>query len=510
MGNLFEELQIIVHGIWQRRWVALGVAWGVCLAGWLAVALIPNVYQSRARVFVQMDTMLPSAGATPLDQQKVLDQVRQTMTSAEVLERVVQNTDLAVGAKSGADIGNKVGMLRQNLSVVSQQDNLFEITTKWSDKKLGATDNARIAAQVTAGLIKAFQEANMAGGLADTGQSLKFLDAQIAARAKELEAAEQRRVTFEQRHLGSIPGGGSIADRLMAMRNEMQQIDSQMISAQSGLAGVNGQLAGTPAEMVTLGGGAIGGGSNALAMAEAQLAAGRAQGWTDSHPDVIALKRQIDMLRKLATAGQGGTGGTRTANPAYQSLKSLQAERAATVSALQARKAQIQGDMNSVSQKQIQEPGLAAEQDRLNRDYDAIKQQYDKLLGDREDVRLAGDVQSEGGALRFRVIDPPSMSTTPASPNRPLLLFAVLVAGIGVGIGAAFALGQLRTTYATTSHLERATGLPVIGGISDVSTPGRRVDARKQIRWFYAASGGLGALCLLLLAAEYIQRGMSA
>lgn len=505
MNNLYEEIQVILHGVWQRRWVAMGVAWGVCLLGWLAVALIPNVYQSRARVFVQMDSGLPSTmGATPLDQQKALDQVRQTMTSAAVLERVVRNTDLGAGAVSDQDIGMKVGMLRGNVTVVSQQDSLFEITAKWSDKKLGAAENARMAAQIAAGLIQAFQETNMAGGLADTSQSLKFLDQQIAARAKNLETAEQRRVDFEQKHLGSIPGGGSIADRATAMRNEMAQIDSQLMSAQSGLAGINGQLASTPAEIVSVGGTS---GISALAQAEGQLATARAQGWTDSHPDVVALKRQIDMLRRVSG---GGGGGTRSPNPAYLSLRSIQAERSATVSSLQGRKGQIQADLASMSRKQIDEPGLAAEQDRLNRDYDAIKQQYDKLLGDREDVRMRGDVASEGGTLKFRVIDPPSASSIPASPNRPLLLFAVLVAGAGVGVGAAFALSQVRTTYATIGRLEKATGLPVIGGISAVETPDQVDRNRRHGRWFYAACGGLGGMCMILLAVEFIQRGMSA
>ncbi|MBT2186933.1 XrtA system polysaccharide chain length determinant [Sphingobium nicotianae] len=504
MNNLYEEIQIIWHGIWQRRWVAMGVAWAVCLLGWLAVALIPNVYQSRARVFVQMDSIMPNS-ATPLDQQKALDQVRQTMTSAAVLERVVRNTDIGAGAVSDQDVSARVGMLRQNVTVASMQDSLFEITAKWSDKKLGAAENARMAAQAAGGLIKAFQEANVAGGIADTGQSLKFLDQQIAARGQELQAAEKRRGDFEREHLGSIPGGGSIESRADAMRTEMSQIDSQLMSAQSTLAGINGQLASTPAEIVS----AVGpsGGLSALAQAEGQLATARANGWTDSHPDVVALKRQIDMLRRVSG---GGAGGTRTPNPAYMSLKSIQAERAATVSALQTRKAQIQADLNSMAQKQVQEPGLAADQDRLNREYDAIKQQYDKLLSDREDVRLAGDVQNQGGTLKFRVIDPPSASTIPASPNRPLLLFAVLVAGIAVGIGSAFGLSQVRTTYATIGRLEKATGLPVIGGISAVETPDRVDQNKRQLRWFYAASGGLGALCMVLLAVEFIQRGMSA
>jgi len=505
MTNILEELQIILHGVWQRRWVALAVAWAVCLLGWLVVALIPNVYQSHARVFVQPQGVLPGAGAaSPLDAQKAIDQVRQTMTSAAVLERVVRITDLGKGA-SDRDVAAKAAMLRGNLRVMSQQDNLFEITATSSDKSLSGQENGRIAAQVAAGLIRAFQETSLAGGQAETSQSLKFLDQQIAEQARALEAAEQRRVDFEQRNGTGLPGGGSIQERMTAMRTELAQIDSQLLSAQSALAGINGQLAATAPEIVTTG---PAGGNAALAQAESQLAQARANGWTDSHPDVQALKRQIDTLQRLGNGGAGG--GTRSPNPAYLSLRSIQAERSATVSALQARKAQIQSDLAGIAQRQVENPGLIAEQDRLNRDYDAVKQQYDKLVGDREAVRLRGDAQNEGGAVQFRVIDPPSISSSPASPNRPMLLFGVLVAGIAAGIGGAMALSQLRTTYATTSRLERATGLPVIGGISEVATPRRVALNRTYARWFYAGSGGLAGLCLLLLAVEFIQRGMSA
>jgi hypothetical protein len=34
------------------------VAWAVCLLGWLVVALIPNSYESKARIFVQLDDAL--------------------------------------------------------------------------------------------------------------------------------------------------------------------------------------------------------------------------------------------------------------------------------------------------------------------------------------------------------------------------------------------------------------------------------------------------------------------
>ena len=58
MNHLLEEARTALWTVWNRRWIALAVAWGVCLLGWLAVALFPNSYESKARLFVQLDDVL--------------------------------------------------------------------------------------------------------------------------------------------------------------------------------------------------------------------------------------------------------------------------------------------------------------------------------------------------------------------------------------------------------------------------------------------------------------------
>ena len=504
MAGLYDEILIALHGVWNRRWLALAVAWGICMAGWLVVALIPNSYESKARVYVQTQSILPGKiGITPVEQQKDLDRVRQTLASASNLEKVVRGTELAQTVGGDRDLAGKVAMLRENIKVVAQTDpNLFEISATVSDSSLSEGANARLAAQVVQKLIDIFEEENVAGDRDETRQSLTFLDAQIATRGKQLQAADQRRVEFEQKYMGLLPGAGSIGERMNAARSELSSIDSQLVSAQSALAAMNGQLAGTPATIAGTGGG----GGGALGSVQAEIAAAKARGWTDSHPDVIALRRQAAALRGQggAAAGAGGT-----PNPMYMSLKSMQAERGATVAALQSRKAQIQADLNAMAARQVSEPGVAAEQERLERDYNVLKTQYDKLLADREEIRLRGDVQSETDAVKFRVIDPPAVPSTPAAPNRPLLLLAVLVVGIGAGVGTAFAMGQLHATYPTAARLEKAAGLPVIGSITETLTDAQRVVRGQRMKLFAGATGGLAGLCLLLIAVEYIQRGMA-
>lgn len=504
MAGLYDELLVVLHGIWTRRWLALGVAWGVCMAGWLGVALVPNAYESKARVYVNTQSLLQDkVGITQVQSQQDLDRVRQTLASAANLERVVKETDLNQTVGGPRDIAAKITALREGITVMAQMDpSMIDISAKSADSGLSDGANARIAQQVVQKLIDIFQEANLSSDKVETKQSLAFLDQQLAERGRQLAGAEQRRVEFEQRYAGVLPGAGSIGQRMDAARLEINTIDSQLAQAQGALSAMNGQLAGTPQ---TLPGVGAAGGPSALAQAQADLAGMRARGWTTSHPDVIAAQRQVDALRKQG--GGGISGGS--PNPAYLSIKSMQAERAATVQALQSRKAQLQADLGAMSARQTDEPGLAAEQEKLDRDYEVLKTQYDKLLADREEIRLRGDVKTETGAVQFRVINPPSAPTAPTAPNRPLLLLGVLIVGIGAGVGTAFAMGQLKGSFPTAARLEKAVGVPVIGSITQTVSAAQKAVERQRLKYFAGASGGLAAVCLLLILVEFIQRGLA-
>ena len=153
---------------------------------------------------------------------------------------------------------------------------------------------------------------------------------------------------------------------------------------------------------------------------------------------------------------------------------------------------------------QASEPTVAAEANRISRDYDVLRQNYEKLLQDREALKTRGKVEDKASQFRFDIIQQPSVPQKPAAPNRPLLLFGVLVAGIGAGVAAAYAMGQLKSSFATPQKLERAFDLPVIGAISlTVSEAARAVEA-KRLKQFAGAGAGLGAIFVILLAIEFV------
>jgi polysaccharide biosynthesis transport protein len=504
MDGLYEQLRIALHQVWGRRWLALAAAWAICLLGWLAVALIPNSYESKAKVFVQTQSLLPTQmGFNPQDRQADLNAIKQTLTSAENLRKVVRRTDLNLLVGSERDLAAQTAKLREAIKITAQQDSLIEISATASVSGFSNAQNAKLAAAVVQSLLDLFVEAGLAGDRVEASQGIAFLDAELRRREQQLQEAEQQRVDFEQRYLGLLPGEGSIGQRMSAARTELVGIEQQLMQAQSSLAAMRGQLNATPATIPGYDGG--GGASGQIAALEGQLAQAAARGWTDSHPDVVGIKSQIARLRPLAARERGGGGGGMP-NPSYVSLRAMVAEREGQVQAAQMRKNQLQADLAQLSSKQATEPGAAAEQARLNRDYEVLKRQYDKLLEDREQVRLRSDVRSKTDAVSFRVIEPPSQPRVPAAPNRPLLLTLVLFVAIGGGAGIAFVRGQLQTTFPTQGRLEQATGLPVLGSISETFTPVQQAQNRQRLIWLGGGAAALMASYAVLILVEFWQR----
>jgi polysaccharide chain length determinant protein (PEP-CTERM system associated) len=506
MDGLYEQIRIAIHQVWRRRWLALAVAWGICVLGWLAVALIPNTYESKSRVFVQAQSILPNqVGITVQEREGDLNRVKQTLTSSDNLAKVVRRTDLNTLVASERDLAVQVAGLRESIKVTAQPDNMFEISATAKVSGFSNRQNAKLSAAIVQGLLDIFVEQNLAGDRDEANQSLAFLDQQLKAREAQLQEAEQRRVEFEQRYLGLVPGEGSIAARMGLARTELAGIEQQLMQAQSSLAALRSQLGATPSSMPMIGGDGGGGGARGqLAALEAQLAQSAAQGWTDSHPDVVRLRTQIARLKPLAAREPAGAG--TMPNPSYVSLRAMVAEKEGQVNAAATRKAQLQSDLAQLGARQASEPGVAAEQERLNRDYDVLKKQYDKLLEDRDQVRLRSDVRSQTDAVKFKVIDPPSQPNVPLTPNRPLLLTLILFVGLAAGAGAAYVLGQIQTTFPTQSRLADATGLPVLGSIGQVFTSEARAKHRQRLIWLGGGAGALGAAWAVLLAVEFWQR----
>ncbi|WP_073974024.1 XrtA system polysaccharide chain length determinant [Erythrobacter donghaensis] len=503
MSEIFDELRAALWSVWHRRWIAIAVAWGVCLLGWLVVSMIPNAYESKARIYVDVEDVLSKQLGIAGDGKEEIMRVRQTLSSAKNLEKVITTTRLGEGITERGALDAAVAVLEKKVKVTSEQDNLFQITAEIGRSEFSDAENAVLARDVVQKLLDILREEYVIGSRTGISTAIGDLDRQLQERKAELEQAEQRRLAFESQYPDLVGGSDSLSKKVQDARAELRNVEADLAAAQSGLAAISGQISSTPRTVA--GGRDATGPRAALLQAQTQLAELRARGLTDSHPDVVSTTKQVAILARQAAAAGEDAGGA--PNPAYASLVAIRSERQASVEALQARRAALQSNFAALMASQASEPAVAAEANRISRDYDVLRQNYEKLLQDREALKTRGKVEDKASQFRFDIIQQPGVPQSPAAPNRPLLLLGVLIVGIGAGVAVAYAMGQLKSSFATPQKLERSFDLPVIGAISlTVSEAARAIEA-KRLKQFAGACGGLAAMFVILLAIEFVSIG---
>jgi polysaccharide chain length determinant protein (PEP-CTERM system associated) len=242
---------------------------------------------------------------------------------------------------------------------------------------------------------------------------------------------------------------------------------------------------------------------------------GLLQRYTEQHPDVVSTRRLIsdltaqkrsevaEMLKRTAAQPKGvpGSPGGPSESLVVQELNRMISTAEVQVASLQARVDEFGGRYAQIRQSLRSAPQLEAEAAQLNRDYAITKKNYEDLVARRQSAVMSGELDVASGVAEFRLIDPPRVAPKPVSPNRFLLLPLVLVAALGAGATLALALSQLRPTFSDPEQLREATGMPLLGVVTALTTDGDRRYHRASLMRFLAASGGLVGLFIAGLIA---------
>lgn len=506
MNEIYQQIISILYGIWRRRAFALVTAWVVAALGWFFVAQIPNRYEASARIYVDTQSMLGTlmkGMAVNTDILQQLNMVRQTLVSRPNMEKVVRMTDLDLKARDDKELDAIITDLQKRLKLQSSGVNLFRLSYEDQDPQL--------ARRVVQSLLTLFVEANIGASRKDLAGTRRFLDDQIRKQEQELIAAERRRAEFQQKNLGFLPGDKGYFGRLQQTRSDLIMASAELEEAKVRRDEMMRHLTETPPYISAAGaaGGPPIGGSLSdfparIATAQRRLDELKERGYTDRHPDVVILQDRIDTMTKeyeaeqrdLASQLESGDytplpGSNVVPNPLYEQLKLRMIDMETQIATLQSRVDQRREDVAKLESFAQRVPEVEAELTRLNRDYNVMRSNYEKLLQRREAARMAQDLETKSDGVQIRVVDPPELPRVPSSPNRLLLLTGVLIIALGAGVAVAFLMSQLHTTYSTVQRLRDAFAYPVLGSISAIVT---EVDKRVRLRNLMAFAIGVVGL----------------
>ncbi len=517
MQEIYSQILARLSVMWRRRWWAVTVAWVVCLAGWVIVARVPDVYEASARLYVDTDTMLKKQMKGIATDSNILSElkiVQRTLLSRPNLEKVMRMTDLDLQAPTVFQVESIVENLRKSITINVQGPKLFSLRFQYSDPK--------VAKDVVQSLLTIFVESNLGAARKDIVVTQKFINQQAKEHERLLTEAEERLAKFKRENVGFLPGEANYSSRLekahadlATTRARHDDMLSKLMALRKQLAEVPRFLETTQAPQVVIGRDD----SDKPSELEVRVADMERQvdnlllKYTERHPDVVALNRRLEVLRAQLDIELGRAKAPRAqmepvrntvSNPVYEGLKLSLVQVEAEIAILDSRIRTQIAEVNRLAKLSERVPEVEAELAKLNRGYAVIQRNYNELIERREAARIAQDLEASSGQIQFKVVDPPKVPVKPSGPNRLVYLSLVLVVGVGAGVGLALLLVQIDSSIPNLMRLRENFDLPILGSVSAVFSPAQRRRQALEMAGFglfgcglVGAFGGLVAIELL-------------
>ena len=515
MQELFDDLIDYLKGIWIKRRYIIISTWLICPLGWGVVSMMPDVYQSNARVYADTQSILAPllkglTVETNTDSQISL--MVKTLLSRPNLERISRMTDLDIRANTPKEYEKIIKTLTDDIIIKKtggRNENIFTISFEDKDPEM--------AKNVVQSALTVFIENTLGENRTDSDSAQKFLKSQITEYENRLASAEARLTDFKQKYSNMLPDQyGGYYNKLNIAKEQLQIIELSLKETEMQLNSAKTQLSTVPTESST--------NQNKIQtsssiktsyddrIAELELTLDSLQlRYTDKHPDVAEAKRRLAHLEKQrsneiddylsSTSSEDGSALITSQNPVIQQLQIQVNQYENQVASIKVRANDYRTKVKELENKIHILPEIEAELVALNRGYEIIKGKYEELLSRQETAKLAQQADETTNKIQFKVIDPPRASTEPSGPKRILLFILITFVGLGAGVGMSLLLSQLSPVATSTAQLSKATGVPVFGIVSANKNLGLQKWHKKKTIIFIASNVFL--LIILIMFMSY-------
>lgn len=491
LHEVYQQVKSVVYGIWRKKWYMMATTWLICLVGWGAVSTMPYRYESSAQIFVNTETILPTIVqdfGINIDVTRRIEAVRAQLVTRPNLEKIIRRSEyLERLAQNDAALNQLVSDMQSDIRVVPLQGSMYRIQYENGDGRLSDRQRAEVARNVVNNLLSLFLEGGTEGGDGSTENAAEFLDQQIKDYEERLSAAEQLHAQFRQENIEYIGGESSFLSRRDEAKEELRQTRSKLGELRVALDTLQEQIQNVPATIREARSSRTRGAvsedplQERINEQEKKLDQLRNLGFTDRHPDVVNVTRQLDQLKKTqaeeqeaiaaelsqsAEAGKTSNFTTETPNRLYEQLMFNIIDTRTQIKTFEQREVEQNKLVGELEEKAKRVPEIQARESQLQRDFGQLRSFYNDLLDRKQDLDLQTDVENADGAVSLRVVEQPNLPTRPSGPNRLLFMSGMLVFALISGVGFALVLSVLRPVVLTVEQLRAQFDLNVLGNVS--------------------------------------------
>jgi len=461
--------ELAIDILLRRRWVIMIPCSIALLVGIFLAILLPRVFEAKTMILVERQKVPENyvQSIVTEDTSQRITTISQQILSRTNLEKIIEDFNLFKGPQQNQGyIEDQVANLRNRISVEvirdgRRQTEAFTIGFKGRDPEK--------VMRVANGLASSFIDENLKGREIQATGTSTFLEAEKETMRLKLEQFEEKIKNYRKTYMGELPEqletNLRIIERLQGALTGRQQ---SLRDARSRLADLNSQATNREPSVVVIGGGQRANeGAVSLEELRSQLEAMQSR-YTEKHPDIQRLKKQIAELEVRANATDAESAmGNRIPFELRQRISEAKRE-------IQLEEDEIENLKMEIAeyQKRVENiPKREQEMLGLKRDYENVQTTYESLLTRKLEADIAVNMERKQKGEQFRIVDPARIPQRPIEPNLRKLFLLSIAAGLCLGAGFALFLEYAIPTYRRPDEIEKQYNIPVLVSIPQLMLP---------------------------------------
>ncbi|MBF0379397.1 MAG: hypothetical protein HQL69_00140 [Magnetococcales bacterium] len=486
LRDLYYQVLIYLGGMWRHRWHAVLLAWFICLAGWVAVAMMDDQYVSFARVKIEdpresiKEFLAQDSGA--MDVTREARKFLNGLLSRNNLLGAISKTDLAFSVNNDRETEEMLNTLRAQLTVSASGGSVYTIKHRHN--------KPQITQQVVAYLVDLLPRDKVNEFLGGQAQAAKkFLQAQVEEYESKVSKAEQELRAFKKKHVMILPDSqGGYYERLQKFSKQQEEDSALVVTLQKRQEEMERQLQDLkkqkkvepkfeeeePVDERVV---ALNAKLDKLFSQYYLMGGERRPLYTESHAEVIAIRKAIARIEKQREEEKSNIVEEETesesweleANPIFRKLKMEASAIDLELASVTARQATTADQIKKLKELEDVIPAMENKLFRLQGYLDQKKNKMLKMLSKETQATETAEIEARlSRFVRFRVLSKPALPRRPVGPKRTLFSTVVLIGAILASVTLALFLAIVRPVFDSPGSLKRVLGLPVLGMVSMV------------------------------------------
>jgi polysaccharide chain length determinant protein (PEP-CTERM system associated) len=499
----------------KRRFLFFLIPFVLVLAGAVTVILmLPPLYSSYGTILVETQQISPDLieSTVNTDPDQRIRMIEQRVMTRENLLKIIDKFNVYGENRKFLTVSELVAQMQEEIGI-------DVITSSFSGRRRGETtiafyvgfshQNPQIATDVANELVTLFLSENVRTRTERASEATAFLADEADKVRRQLTQVESEIVAYKQKYKDALPEHlglrQSMLERsemqirdfrrdLRALEEDKRYLEIELTSARSGLTASGGEQSELAQNLATL--------KDTLLDASTRL--------TDSHPDIIALKKRIAALeqqveQETAAALAAASQGQATASGAYNPVvEKLQIRIAATDEKIAETRRQIAATTQRIKDLEgiiLEIPQVERGLTVLDRTYNDLLDKLNSLEAKQAQAQLSQNLEEEKKAERFVLLEPPVVPTEPVSPDRKKILGIGGFLAFALGVACVFLVELIDRRIHSASELEAVLKHPPIVSIPYIHT--RRENMRLRMKVFLYLLIPIALFALLVVAVHY-------